>query len=729
MKNLKVQFKVKKIRTKEARDNGFVLLSGTFTKYPAGEQPPAAYHNVIGTYFGTIDLGDEYELEGCWQDDKKFGWQFVATSMELKSPQSERETVRFLMKKVKGVGKKTAQTLVDTFGTLSLQVIIETPEKLETVEGISKKHIKSIMLQVAEMRALRDNSVELSPPLSRAEVIKLIEKYGAFAADYFKANPYNSVELFGFEKCDYAAFRLKFSSDDPRRIEGGVLEVLKNELNNGHLYTQKTDLYEKVSAFLNNAQKFAKMNLSEESFENALKNKRNTLETAEEGERIYLKAFYEMENRIVEKIKVMTHCKEDRTQDDKIRTFLMNRKMKGETLEVEQEEAVYMVFQNQICILTGLPGTGKTHAANAIIQTITATEPHKTIALAAPTGKAAKRMKELTGMESRTLHSLMGIRKEKVDGKLNEIIADYVIIDESSMMDIPLFYALLCSAQSYTRILLIGDHNQLPSVGPGLILRDLIESGVVPVTRLTRIYRQSQESQIIQNAYNVLNGIEEINADPEKGDFYFLERKTPQEVAAMVLKCIKLMTETGARTIDDIQIITPQNGGTLGVDEMNKAIQNVFNPDGKIIPETSLRIGDKVIHTENNADLDVKNGETGKIIRAEQKRDGGREIVVDFGDKEVAYSERFFLQLKLAYALTVHKMQGSEASDVIMIIDKSHERMLSRAILYTALTRAKKRMVLIGDREMYFKGIRNVENVVRRSGIKEKLQKWIKESA
>lgn len=710
---MEIQVKIKKIINKPT--SNYLIAEVEFMTYPKGETPPTANHIIAGEYFFGVHVGDVFEVSGDWVDNRKHGIQFKAERILLKFPERIEGYEKFLRNNIDGISRKTAKTLVEAFGDDLFKVIENAPERL-TESGISEKMAERIKAQVQKFSLFRKNSTELYW-LTTLEVNELIKEFNFGAYDVLRENPYFCTSVIGFERCEFSAHRLGMGKDNPKRVAQVIFEVLKAELKDGHLYTDITELFFATQKRLDSSKFFERFELSEALFLEGLEALAYKNKITVEKNRVYLRYSHNAEEKIVKMLSEFRKLGQDLRQEEKVREFLKEKRKSGILLEEEQENAVLMAMGNKISILTGGPGTGKTFVAGAIIEAIKKTQPLAKIVLAAPTGKAAKRMTEITGMPSSTIHRLLEIREE-TDEPERELDTDYVIIDESSMLDVFLFSQLLSAIPNHAKLLLIGDYNQLPSVGPGLIFRDFTESECLPTTKLTKIHRQAEGSQIIKNAYNILNEKMEMERDNTKGDFFFLEREGAENIRATIFQAIDKMLEKGI-LLESIQIITPQNVGDLGTIVINKKIQEQYNKN-KAIEGTEFRVGDKVMHTENNADLDVFNGETG-IVMGIKMEEEDKKIVVNFGDKEVTYTEEFFHQLCLNYASTVHKMQGSEADVIIMIISKEHKHMMNKGILYTGLTRAKNRVVVIGEEQQYFEAVKNSSNTIRRSGIKEKV--------
>jgi exodeoxyribonuclease V alpha subunit len=454
----------------------------------------------------------------------------------------------------------------------------------------------------------------------------------------------------------------------------------------------------------------------------------------EKEECVYLKNFNFIENRIVSLLKkLIEEPKTSIATKEQIEEFILfHEKTHSFKFAEKQKTAIFMSLLNGISILTGRPGTGKTQTINSIIQCVKYINPHATIHLFAPTGKASKRMSELTGMDAMTIHRGIGLGFG--EDEQDEVIldGDLLVIDETSMMDAYVCYRLLACIHQNIRVLFVGDFEQLPSVGAGLILRDFIYSKRIPTTRLTEIFRQAKESQIVMNAHKIAEGIttsdvDGLTFDVKKEDFYFIQRPDRMKAQETIIESVKRFLNKGF-TLDDIQILSPMRKGDLGVWNLNRLMQETFNPRAKGKKEvkmdefTFFREGDKVIHTVNNADLNVFNGEVGKILRIYDLAEEGLQVEVEYdSEKVVTYGLLNVDELEHAFVTTIHKSQGSEYPIVIMPVHDSQKDMLTRNLIYTAITRAKKKVVLIGTKPVLDAAIRRIDNLVRNSNIKEKI--------
>lgn len=735
MNDIEIVFEVKKIIFRDS-ETGFTLANVNLMYHPKDIEVPTA-EPIIAGYFNAIHVKDELKAIGKWVDTGVNGYRFNVKTSRLVFPETDKGMIEFIVRFAKGVGRVSAKRIVETFKEDTFNVIMNNPEELLKVKGITEKRAESIHKSISQCKDYEDVALFLIPlGFSHSDVVKIYEKFGYGAIDKIKTNPYilykfNKIEFLVIDK---AAERLGLKPNNQERIKEGIMYYINTQMKNrGDLFVYKSDIINNLSSFLEVYGAFKEtITLSEDEIKLALKslniNKRIKEDIDNNDNKVIYVPFYKfIEDEIVRLLKQMVNMQLPYLCYKKdIDNFIKNYEQKNKiTLAEKQKEALYMVTSNKISILSGGPGTGKTQTINAVIELYKSVNANSIIELAAPTGRAAKRMTELTGMEAKTIHRLIGLNSfQEEKSQLNEIGADFLIIDEASMIDAYVFYNLLSVIPEKTRLLIVGDYQQLPSVGPGLILRDLIDSNMIKTTILNEVFRQAKNSQIVTNAHKIIGGNKNISLDIKKGDFYFIDELMVNKINDKILKSIYRLLQLGY-SMDEIQVLSVMNKGDLGVVQLNKNIQRMFNPAKKGKPEVKVgverafRLGDKVMQTENNYDLEVFNGEVGKIIGV--KNDPIRELIVDFGDKIITYKDDAIHELTLAYAITVHKSQGSEFDIIIMPIHKSLNILLNRNIIYTAWTRAKKKVVCIGDREELNRGIDKIDNTIRNSQIKNKL--------
>lgn len=733
---IKVRFVVDKILFRD-KENLFTIMKTTFKKYDSTFVPTS--ETIIKGHFTSLFVDDEYQGEGHWIKDSTYGWQFVLEHSERVLPSTQKGLRDFLRKFVKGIGSKTANAIVDYYKEATLSEIEKGWEKIAEVPGVGEKRAKRIHEEYMKHKAFEKIAVfVLQVGGGYKTVLKIYEAFGDQAIRKIRENPYIlcQIDNLGFQTADKFAKNLGFPYNSKERIEQAILYYIQRQMSEkGHLYVKDDALLKDINTFLDKNSVYVGENITIEEIHEGLfklvEGKKITIET-ENGENfIYLSFYNFVENKIVEFLKkLVTTPKNPIATHGQIQNFINKYEETGFKFAERQKEAIFMAIQNGVSILTGGPGTGKTQTINSIIQCVKSIKSDAIIELSAPTGKASKRMTELTGMDAKTIHRLIGLNGAEEETESNEIFADLLIIDESSMIDAYVFYKMLSAIQNDTRVLLVGDYEQLPSVGAGLILRDLIESEKIPTTTLNEIFRQAKESQIVMNAHAIVSSDHKsITFDHSKNDCFWMEHKDKMTVQKKILLSVERLLVTKRFTMDEIQVLVPIRKGELGVDDLNRLIQNKFNPrehkkpEVKITETSYFRLGDKVMQTVNNYELGVFNGEVGKIVEIGENEDGETLVTVDFEDKEVEYNQIALEELTLAYCITIHKSQGSEFKCVIMPIHSSQEFMLNKNLVYTGLTRAREMVAMIGERNVLNQSVYKTDNTVRNSRIKPKLIK------
>ncbi|PLS19777.1 ATP-dependent RecD-like DNA helicase [Bacillus sp. M6-12] len=742
--NIPVRFEVVKIRHRNEA-NGYTILQAKFIDYPSTYLPTSEI--VIIGNFPSILVEDEFEGVGSWKSNNVFGYNFVLEQAKRVVPQTEKGIQEFLKRCAKGIGAKTAEKIVKTFGIQTISIIEKDWKNLLKVQGMGEKRAKAIHEKLIVHKRFEEIAMYvLSQGASYNTAIRIYEAFGESAIMRIKENPYVlcTIPKIGFAEADRfgRAERVPFSHVE--RVKYGILQFLElNTKNRGNLYTEKQYLNERIQKFLLDYGAFkAEKNvevISPDRVNEALKFLKDEEKIAIEKEKngtecIYMKSYHITENQIVRHLKkLIEEPKTPIALTSQIDTFIEEyQATKGITLAQRQKEAVYMALRNGMSILTGGPGTGKTQTINTIIQCIKSVKPTAVIHLCAPTGKASKRMTELTGMDAMTIHRTIGLNSFEKENETSVIEGDFVIIDESSMIDAFVFYKLLESIDEDVRILFVGDYEQLPSVGPGLILRDLINSNKIPTTVLNEIFRQARESQIVMNSHKIINGVKTgdedgLTFDVEKKDFYFVRRSDKIKAQQGILESVESFIKNHGYKLQDIQILSPMRKGDLGVWQLNRLMQQKYNPptahkrEMKLDEISLLREGDKVIQTTNNYELEVFNGEVGYVKYIGLNADGDQIVEVDFDDKTITYDALSVEELELAYVMTIHKSQGSEFPIVIMPIHASQEIMLNKNLVYTAWTRAKQTVVCVGTTSALDKAIDKNDNTLRNSKIKDKI--------
>ena len=694
---------------------------------------------VVGE-IGNVDEGEELYLEGEYVNNPKYGVQFKALVCERKMPETAHAIQRYLSSGViKGIGPALAKNIVDVFGERSLEIIENNPEELAKVKGFTKKKIENVRQELQRVFGMRKlmNYLEVFK-ISPAIAIKAWKKWGQFSIDIIKDNPYALCDLgvdLDFIKADEMAAELEYPSDNPNRIKAGMTYILNENANSGHTCVP-TDFLQRTSC------KF--LDISEEAFYKTLEqeyNEANLIEYEKNNRCFtYLSDYYIAENYIVSRLSAMkAFFLDSGTEFDNAIDIIEEEN--GIKYEELQRKAISLALSKGFLILTGGPGTGKTTTLNAIIS-LYEQQGLKAV-IAAPTGRAAKRISDLTGYTAKTIHRLLEVAYDDGSGIMkfvhneqNTLDCDVLIVDEMSMVDTLLFAELLRGIKLSCKLILVGDSDQLPSVGAGNLLKDLIDSKTMTVVQLTEIFRQARESCIITSAHKIVSG-EMPELDNSSKDFFVLQRNDEQATIETIVDLYKRRLPKAYKynPTTDIQIISPSRKGTAGTVEINKRIQLEINPPkfGKNEirgPVYIFRENDKVMQTRNNYDIvwkkddevgtGVYNGDIG-VITEIRKREGV--IVIDFEGKIVEYTTDMLEQLELAYAITVHKSQGSEFPAVIFSIVGVSNKLYYRNLLYTAVTRAKEILVIIGTPEMLETMIENNRRTLRYSCFKDMLRK------
>jgi exodeoxyribonuclease V alpha subunit len=699
---------------------------------------------VIGGVY-PVSEGEEIKVFGFWKTHPRYGQQFQADHWEKVDPATLEGIEKYLGSgMIKGIGPTYARRLVDAFGLETLRILAQEPHRVLEVEGIGAARARGIMQAWEAQRGMQDIMVFLQGHgIGAALALKIYRFYELDTIRRVKDNPYalaRDIYGVGFVLADRIAARLGISGDFPLRVQAGVLHVLKEFVDQGHCFVL-------FSALIRNAA--ALLRVGEGVIENAVEQLAASgdviLEqtTSEEPAHVYLCELYRAEQRVAEALhrllsspsvtlgggrkSVPGSSAEPRELIGLTDLELIDQSFA--ILEEEQQEAVRQALQQKVLVITGGPGTGKTTLLNSLLALLRRAK--FSFVLAAPTGRAAKRMAESAGEEAMTIHRLLEYNPHEGGFQRSEdrpLEADVVIIDEASMVDLALMDNLLSAIDRHSHLVLIGDVDQLPSVGPGSVLRDLIDSGIIPVVMLRRIFRQDRHSLIVANAHRILQGQSFVTpSDNSERDFILLARESEEEILQSLKELVK---EELPRTLNlaadevphAIQLLTPMHRGMLGTIQLNREMQNLLNPIGDSLQrgEILLRANDKVMQLRNNYDKGIYNGDLGRITGIDRKEG---KVQVDFYDKTVEYNDDELDEISLAYATSIHKSQGSEYPVVVIPLHMSHYMMLHRSILYTAVTRGKKRVVLVGSRRALAMAIQNVRLERRYTGLKEKLTK------
>lgn len=700
--------------------------------------------------FPSVTQGASIEASGVYTHHPVYGKQFQISSFVEKMPEDTEAMERYLGSgAIKGIGAALAARIVRKFGADTIRIVEEEPERLAEVKGISEKKAREIAGQVTQKTEMRKAMIFLQKyGISLNLGAKIYQKYRESLYTVLQENPYKLAEDIsgvGFKIADEIASRIGIHADSDYRIRSGMLYTLLQASGEGHIYLPKDQLFARCAQLLGVDEPYMEKHLMDMVIDRKLVLKEKNGETV-----VYPSQYYYLElntARMLCELNIL--CPED---EELIRKRIaMIEKETDTVLDEMQKKAVTEAASHGLFILTGGPGTGKTTTINAIIQFFEGEGAE--LRLAAPTGRAAKRMTETTGYEAQTIHRLLelnGMPEEERDGghsakfernAQNPLEADVIIIDEMSMVDIHLMHSLLLAVTTGTRLILVGDENQLPSVGPGNVLRDIIHSGCFPVVELTKIFRQASESDIVVNAHKINRG-EPVQINNKSRDFFFLKRYDADIIIRVVIALIqeKLPKYVDAKPFE-IQVLTPMRKGLLGVERLNQILQRYLNPPEeakkeKAIGDRLFREGDKVMQIKNNYQMEweirgrygiviekgigVFNGDMG-ILR--EVNEFAETAEVEFEDGRFAtYSFKQLEELELAYAITIHKSQGSEYPAVILPILSGPRMLMNRNLLYTAVTRARKCVTVVGSIEEFENMIRNEKQQKRYSALDERIR-------
>lgn len=710
---------------------------------------------VVGN-FHYINEGELLELTGAYTEHPVYGEQFLAESFEVKAPRDVLAIERYLGSgAVKGVGAALAARIVRRFGEETFEILEREPERLAEIKGISERKAREIGEQIEEKRELREAMLFLQEyGISMSLGVKIQQKYGQEIYRIIKENPYrlaDEMEGVGFRTADEIAKRVGIREDSDFRIRSGILYALLQGSAEGHTCLPEPLLISRTIELLGGVSGEAvEKHLMDLSIDRRLVQKELTDAEGRKQIFVYAASCYRAELSVAAMLHQLK-CFAEVSDSEILTKAARVEKLAGIELDERQKEAVAAAVQNGLLILTGGPGTGKTTTINAMIKYFEMEG--LDIFLAAPTGRAAKRMTEATGCEAQTIHRMLELSggPENASGRAafarnedNPLEADVIIIDEMSMVDIYLMQALLKAVIPGTRLILVGDVNQLPSVGPGSVLQDMIQSEAFPVVCLTRIFRQAARSDIIVNAHKINQG-RQVALDNKSRDFFFLRRQDPNQILRVVLALVQeKMPRYVHAEISDIQVLTPMRKGALGVENLNQVLQRYLNPPSKDKEEREhgsglFRTGDKVMQIRNNYQLEweirnrfgialetglgVFNGDMG-IIRSINTF--AEELTVEFDEgRMVSYPFKQLDELELAYAITVHKSQGSEYPAVVIPLLAGPRPLMNRNLLYTAVTRARSCVTLVGSADVFQMMVENETEQKRYTGLSEIIKSYL----
>lgn len=697
---------------------------------------------VVG-HMPTATAGEFIEATGDWVNDRNFGQQFRASALKATPPHTTAGIARYLGSGlVKGIGPRYAQKIVDVFGDKTLEVIDQSPTFLTQVKGIGPKRIERIRASWAEQKYVRAIMVFLqSYGIGTARAVRIYKTYGENAIELVRSNPYRlSTDIWGigFRTADELAQQLGIPRDSPLRARAAVRHVLQEAASNGHVafpelltVEQTTELTGIAPEAVNAA--IEALRIDEEMIRERITDSAPDTEELLEDSFLYLKPLFLAELGVARSVTALRTGPHPLPEVDVERALAWVESKMGITCAEAQRAAVRAAVTEKFLILTGGPGTGKTTIVRAIIEIFAAK--NLRLGLCAPTGRAAKRLTESTGREAKTIHRLLEFDAASGSfrrGKENPLDIDLLVVDESSMMDVVLANQLFRAIPPWACLLLVGDIDQLPSVGAGSVLNDLIASDAVGVVRLTEVHRQAGASWIIRAAHAVHHGQEPESAPAGGGDFYFVEAPDPPTVVEKLLTMVKerIPARFGLDPLRDVQILSPQVRTELGVLNLNKVLQEALNPVAPGIKEvqrysTIYRTGDKVIQTQNNYQREVYNGDIGRVLDIDAVE---QFLTVDFDGRPVEYDFGDLDELQLAYAITVHKSQGGEYPAVVIPVSTQHYMMLQRNLLYTGITRGKTLVVLVGSRKALWRAVTNADTARRFSLLTHRIRTLTSES-
>lgn len=701
-------------------ENGFAVLKVKVR----GKREPVT---VVGS-LAAANAGEWLAAEGRWVQDREFGQQFRAELLQSTPPNTREGIEKYLGSGlVKGIGPVYARKLVARFGEGVFDIIERHSARLEEVAGIGPERRRRIKAAWAEQKVVREIMVFLhAHGVSTSRAVRIYKTYGENAIEEVRANPYTlaqDIPGIGFRTADQLAQKMGVPHDSVLRACAGLSHVLLEATRQGHCGLPTAALKDETGKLL-----LVQEGIIETALTRTLVEKQLTRETVAGEDLVFLPALRQAEIAVAARIKKLAALPPAYPSIDFEKAAVWCEQRTGKALAPSQRAALRQALGSRVLILTGGPGVGKTTLVQAILMVLRAKKVR--CQLCAPTGRAAKRLGEATGLEAKTIHRLLEVEPGRagfIRNATHPLRCDLLVVDETSMVDIVLMHHLVEALPAHASLLLVGDVDQLPSVGPGMVLRDLIESGAAPVARLTEVFRQAAHSRIITNAHRINQGLmpETDEAGPDS-DFYFIERQEPERIVETLVELVKnrIPKKFQLDPFRDIQVLSPMNRGSLGVRELNVRLQAELNPPRPEEPSLErfgwqFRVRDKVLQTENDYDKDVFNGDIGQVVNIEPEE---RELTVRFDQREVRYDYGELDELTLAYAVTIHKSQGSEFPAVVIPVATQHYLLLQRNLIYTAVTRGKRLVVLTGQGKALALAVRNQRTEGRFSGLRARLR-------